>query len=309
MKKRIKRIRDDRKRKKEIRNKVVNREDGFIYADMHSHTIYSDGLNTLNQVKETIDNLGINIAVTDHNEIKGSLMLSKLKNYKDKIIPGIEVTAKERCHILFYFHDFGSLKSFYEKEVKKFRYKDPVLATTRSAEDLVDLKDKYNAILCLPHPYSPFSGGIMSKIHRGKVDHSILRKFDWIEAINAMQTVNENILSKRLASHLKKPKTAGSDSHDVKTLGKALAYGKAHDLESFYKVISKQRNEIAGVHLSNIRKAVMGAKMATTHVKTLGPMINYYYRDAREELDYYGQLFEHVIKHRIKKIERKVFEK
>ena len=68
MKKRIKRIRDDRKRKKEIRNKVVNREDGFIYADMHSHTIYSDGLNTLNQVKETIDNLGKRENIDEHTD-------------------------------------------------------------------------------------------------------------------------------------------------------------------------------------------------------------------------------------------------
>ena len=71
----------------------------------------------------------------------------------------------------------------------------------------------------------------------------------------------------------------------------------------------KQKNQIAGVHLSNIRKAVMGAKLASVHVKHLGPFLGYYAKDTMSELDYYGHFIEHVMQKKLKRVERRVFKR
>ena len=63
-------------------------------ADMHFHSRYSDGANMIKSIVGRAKKLGIGIAVTDHNDIRGAV---RLDNYKDDLltIPGIEVTSQE----------------------------------------------------------------------------------------------------------------------------------------------------------------------------------------------------------------------
>ena len=70
-------------------------------VDLHFHSHYSDGLNGVAKIAERARKLGIGIAITDHNEIRGAL---EMEQYGDIFsIPGIEITSAEGSHLLVYF--------------------------------------------------------------------------------------------------------------------------------------------------------------------------------------------------------------
>lgn len=67
-------------------------------ADLHIHTIYSyDGTASVPAVLARAQQVGLNvIAITDHDEIRGSLRAFELApNYGIEVIPGIEITTAE----------------------------------------------------------------------------------------------------------------------------------------------------------------------------------------------------------------------
>lgn len=68
------------------------------FADLHMHTIYSyDGTASVSAVLKQAKQTGLDvIAITDHDEIKGSLNALELApRYGIEVIPGVEVTTAE----------------------------------------------------------------------------------------------------------------------------------------------------------------------------------------------------------------------
>lgn len=80
--------------------------------DMHTHTIYSDGLMSPKDLVDLGIKVGLNgLAITDHDEVEGiHEAIGRSKNYKDfYVIPGIEFGCNmndEEVHILGYFIDY-----------------------------------------------------------------------------------------------------------------------------------------------------------------------------------------------------------
>ena len=74
--------------------------------DLHIHSNYSDGSDSIPQLIENIKDAGIEIfALTDHDTIDGCLEIEKLVPAEVKFIRGIELTCTargEKCHILGY---------------------------------------------------------------------------------------------------------------------------------------------------------------------------------------------------------------
>ena len=67
-------------------------------ADLHIHSIYSyDGTTSITAALARARQIGLNvIAITDHDEINGSLKALELApRYGLEVIPGIEVTTAE----------------------------------------------------------------------------------------------------------------------------------------------------------------------------------------------------------------------
>ncbi len=75
-------------------------------ADLHIHSSFSDGSDSIKQLAENIQKAGISIfALTDHDTIEGCLEMKKLIPSGIKFIPGVELTCKAdevKCHILGY---------------------------------------------------------------------------------------------------------------------------------------------------------------------------------------------------------------
>ena len=78
----------------------------YTVVDMHFHTHYSDGSSAVEEIANRVRELGIGIAITDHNDIRGAIEIHKDTGIFS--IPGIEITSKEGAHLLIYFYDIES---------------------------------------------------------------------------------------------------------------------------------------------------------------------------------------------------------
>lgn len=93
-------------------------------ADLHSHTTYSDGVLSVDEIINLAISLGLDyLSITDHDCLDGSIEAIKLtKNRPLKIIPGIELSTfhnNENIHILGYFKsnfDANFLENFLETQ-------------------------------------------------------------------------------------------------------------------------------------------------------------------------------------------------
>lgn len=82
----------------------------MIKADLHLHSNYSDGSDTVRELLENIKKAKIDIfALTDHDTIEGAEEMEKLLPKGYKFIPSVELTCKVeniKCHILGYNCDY-----------------------------------------------------------------------------------------------------------------------------------------------------------------------------------------------------------
>ncbi|MGC8594843.1 MAG: PHP domain-containing protein [Candidatus Kryptoniota bacterium] len=81
-------------------------------ADLHTHTNFSDGAYSVNEVINKVAAAGITtLSITDHDTVEGLEEATAIcKNYSINFVPGIEITTaigNIQLHILGYFIDFS----------------------------------------------------------------------------------------------------------------------------------------------------------------------------------------------------------
>jgi predicted metal-dependent phosphoesterase TrpH len=208
--------------------------DGYYYADMHFHTRYSDGLTKVKNVYKRCKKLGIGVAITDHNEVKGAL---KIVKYKDILaIPGIETTTSEGIHTLFYFYNAKELAEFHGKVIEKNRsIENPLSDLKLSLPELFEQSRKFNCRVSTAHPFGPWNTGIHKFSNKRKYKKTI-RKIDFVEAINSSTRHESNKKAIEWGKKIGKQFTGGSDGHASMFLGKTITATKERDfLESLKK--------------------------------------------------------------------------
>jgi hypothetical protein len=207
------------------------------FVDMHHHSTLSDGDRTPEFLAKYFIKKGIGLCIADHNQIKGSIYLSKQKNLFS--IPAIEVTSKEAKDILGYFYNTNDLELFWEKEIKKNIRNNALFnlnRTTLSAFEIVDKIKKYNGIPMLAHPFAMKP----KTSYQYLFNKNFLRKLEGIELFTF-----ENIKDKQIEfiKGLGKPLTAGSDGHRVISFN-ILTGSYFFDIDSFLDSILKKNNTI-----------------------------------------------------------------
>jgi len=185
--------------------------------DCHCHTIYSKhwfwGYDSLNRPRELIKvaiKKGLDgLAITDHNNVKGSLATKKVaKSFKGfKIITGSEIKTTE-----------GEIIGL---GIKKDVPRD--LSIDETVEKIHDL----GGIAVAPHPFGSY-------IFRQCVREKAV-KADAIEVYNAslLRTANKSAL--KLAIKFKKPRTAGSDAHGLREVGNGAIEFSGDPIEAIMK--------------------------------------------------------------------------
>ena len=263
----------------------------YTVVDLHFHTHYSDGNNSIAEIAKQAGKLNIGVAITDHNEIKGAV---EIDSYKDILsIPGIEITSKEGTHILVYFYDVNSLKRFYENDVKPFLGETIMSSTSLEMEEIIQRARKFKTVTVFPHPYSPVFTGIYNDYFPQERLDQLFKLIDGVEVINSGNLKKSNLKCALLGFNLNKSISGGSDGHALVCLGKVVSYAQCKpSRKAFLDAVKKKKNKVIGKEINMLRKMTSNGRKISTGLK--------HYPDLVEKNLKYGYTFINLKSKRLK---------
>jgi predicted metal-dependent phosphoesterase TrpH len=222
-------------------------------VDLHFHTRFSDGINKVKTVVKKAMELGIGIAITDHNEIKGAIAIDE---YKDLLtIPGIEITSAEGSHLLVYFYDINELKIFYQKDVKPFMGNDIMTSLSLKMEDIIHRANRYDTVVILAHPFCAAYTGVCNLQFPPKRLKGLCDLVDGVEVINAGNINKWNLKCAVFGFNLNKAIVGGSDGHSINQMGRAVTYSDCKSNRGdFLDAIRQGHNKVIGKEIDFLRK-------------------------------------------------------
>jgi predicted metal-dependent phosphoesterase TrpH len=225
----------------------------YTVVDTHFHSTYSDGLSRIDKIAERARQLGIGIAVTDHNEIRGAL---EIDQYEDILsIPGIELTVSEGSHLLVYFYEVADLQRFYENEIVAHMGSGVMTSLSLSMEEAIERARRYRCVVIFPHPYCAMYTGICNAQFSETQRQGLFQMVDGIEAINANNLNKWNLKCAVLGFNLDSAMVGGSDGHALSHMGRAVTYAECprtrHD---FLNAVLQKNNQVMGKEITFLRK-------------------------------------------------------
>ena len=206
---------------------------GFELTDLHVHTTRSDALvqpaDAVSQARE----LGIRIAITDHNRVDGAIdaWQAARGDATQRVVPGIEVTTHERVHILLYFRVPDDLMAFHDRVLVPCQRRHAHATTPYdiSVQELLAEAAMIDCITSAAHPYAAVFNGVMTARKRYGLGADQLQRITAIEVVNGVESARNNRRAKRLARRLGKVATAGSDAHTRSEIGAVTVATPASD--------------------------------------------------------------------------------
>ncbi len=237
-----------------------------IVVDLHFHSHYSDGHNTVAAIAKKARDLGIGIAITDHNEIRGAV---EIDGYPDVFsIPGIEMTSKEGTHILIYFYSMDNLEAFYSDDVIPYMGNDIMSSTTLEMEEIIKRARKFKTVIIFPHPFCGVYTGIQNSYFSEDRRERIFPMIDGVEVINSENMNKSNLRSALLGFNLGKGITGGSDGHRISQMGKVVTYATCkRSRKAFLDAIKKKKTKVVGKEIDLIRKVTSNGVKLRTNLK------------------------------------------
>lgn len=223
-------------------------------VDMHIHTTFSDGMASVAQIAAKSKLNGYGVAITDHNEILGSLELSN--NYPDIFsIPGIEVSAQEGIHFLVYFPTPQLLTRYYETYIKPFKQADNFYILNASTIMVLRGAREMQGLIIAAHPYGAGATGLCRALHDEGYTSMLLDMVDGIEILNGGVLRNHNTKAVRLCQVTEFGICGGSDAHSLAELGSVRTYAYCDKTpQSFIEAISTNKCCVAGKESGLVRK-------------------------------------------------------
>jgi predicted metal-dependent phosphoesterase TrpH len=215
-----------------------------LSVELHCHSEYSyDGRDPIEMHLEQAAAVGLDaIAVTDHDEIEGSLeAVEKAPDYGLIGVPGMEVST-----------DDGHILAMGVTELVP-----PGLPFSETVERVHD----HGGVVIVPHPFQESRHGVLANITKDE-----LASADAIEVYNSrLITGRSNRQAKTFAEKRGVPKTAGSDAHIAEMVGQAVTRVDANDrsADAILDAIERGDTTVEGKrtpwHIS-FRQAADGAK-------------------------------------------------
>jgi len=225
----------------------------YTVVDMHFHSAHSDGRNSIDEIAEHAEMMGIGVAITDHNEIQGAIEMAAHK--KVLSIPGIEVTSREGAHILVYFNTIDNLSRFYHQDIAPHMGTDTMNSTSMDLETIIRCARHKHGITIFPHPFCGVYTGIANQHFEKERLASLLDQVDGVEVINSENLNKWNLKSALLGFNLNKAISGGSDGHSLYQLGKVVTYAAcSDDRESFLSTLMRGHNRVMGKEIDILHK-------------------------------------------------------
>lgn len=141
------------------------------------------GRDTIPAIAARARALGIGIAITDHNDIRGALEMDQYKEVP--CIPVIEITSGEGTHILVYFDQVRHLKKFYSKYIKPLLGPTVMSSNRLAMEEIVYCAKLFPSLTIFPHPCCVAHTGICNLNFDDSRLECLLEIVDGVEIINA----------------------------------------------------------------------------------------------------------------------------
>jgi predicted metal-dependent phosphoesterase TrpH len=240
----------------------------YTVFDMHAHTHYTDGLNSVEEIAHRVRELGIGIAITDHNDIRGAVEIHKDTGILS--IPGIEITSKEGAHLLVYFYDIESLERFYENEIRPNMGNNVMSSLSLKMQELIERARTYKGVIIFPHPYCATFTGICNKLFSEERLRRLFAMVDGVEVINSQNLKKWNLRSAVLGFNLDKSITGGSDAHRLRHIGKVVSYAFCEkNCGAFLDAVKNKQNKVIGKEIDILKK------LASTSFKLKANFKNY----------------------------------
>jgi predicted metal-dependent phosphoesterase TrpH len=244
----------------------------YTVVDLHFHSHYSDGFNSVGAILKRARELNIGIAVTDHNDIRGAIELDEYKGLVT--IPGIEVTSAEGTQILIYFYDIKSLKAFYTNDVKPNMGHDIMSSTQLEMEEIIVRARAFETVVVFPHPYSATFTGIHNSYFPADRLDRLFKMVDGIEVINAENLNKWNLRSALLGFNLGIGITGGSDGHRLAQMGKAVSYADCKKTrQAFLDAVKKNKTRVIGKEIDLIRKVTSNGVKLRSNIKNYPDLV------------------------------------
>ncbi len=172
-------------------------------ADLHMHTVFSDGLDSPQAVLDHVAHRGDLdvIAITDHDRLDASLWAYERRaGYPFEIVPGVEVTSAE-----------GHVLALWVTE--------PIPARMSLAETAAAIHEQ-DGIAILAHPLEPTIAPHTFLRYLLRPQVLISAGIDAVEVHNAGAiTPGCNWLAQRAYRHVELPQTGSSDAHMLASIG------------------------------------------------------------------------------------------
>ncbi len=242
-------------------------------VDMHFHSYHSDGHDAIIPIAAQARALGIGIALTDHNEIRGAMELAQ---HRDLLtIPGIEVTSAEGSHLLVYFYTPRDLEHFFLKAVLPFMGPDVMSSTTLEMEALIEAAKRYPSVVVLPHPFSAAYTGVQNSYFSEERLRSIYEMVDGVEVINAENMNKWNLKSTVLGFNLGKGVSGGSDGHRLAQMGKAVTLAEdAVCCGDFLDALKAGLTKVVGKETHLLRKVTSNTLKLKSNMRNYPDLID-----------------------------------
>ena len=244
----------------------------YTVVDLHFHSHYSDGYNSVDNIAKRARELGIGIAITDHNEIKGAVEIERYGGILN--IPGIEITSLEGTHLLVYFYDIESLEKFYHENLKPNMGSDIMRSTHLPMEEIIKRARTFETIIVFPHPYCATFTGIHNKYFSDERRDRLFSMVDGIEVINSENLNKWNLRSALLGLNLDIGITGGSDGHRLPQMGRVVCYASCkNDRRAFLDAIRTKRSKVIGKEIDIIRKVTSNGVKLRTSLKNCSDLL------------------------------------
>jgi predicted metal-dependent phosphoesterase TrpH len=251
---------------------LANLKEKHTVVDLHFHSHYSDGHNSIEAIAQKARELGIGIAVTDHNEIRGALEIAQHRDILS--IPGIEMTSSEGTHILIYFYQLDQLETFYHDHVIPHMGNDIMSSTVLQMEEIIKRARKFRTVIIFPHPYCGVYTGIQNSYFSDDRREHIFSMVDGVEVINSENMKISNLRSAVLGFNLNKCITGGSDGHRVAQMGRVVTYARCRrNSKAFLDAIRKKKTRVVGKEIDLIRKVTSNGVKLRNNIKNYPDLV------------------------------------